>query len=70
MEVMNIKHSRAAKRKSAFLNELEEVDIIEKTSPTIDELRQLKPSKLENQMIYIYINSSPRGLDTKIKSVL
>jgi len=70
MEVMNIKHSRAAKRKSAFLNELEEVDIIEKTSPTIDELRQLKPSKLEDQMLYIYINSSPRGLDKKIKSVL
>jgi len=70
MEVMNIKHSRAANRKSAFLNELEEVDIIEKTNPTIDELRQLKPSKLEDQMLHISVNSSAKSLDKKIKSAL
>lgn len=70
MEVMNIRHSRVVKRKSVFLNELNNVAIIEKTSPTIDELKQLTPSKLEDQMLYIYIDSSSKGLDNKIKSAL
>jgi len=70
MEVMNIKHSRAAKRKAAFIRELRKVDIIENTSPTIDDLNKLTPSRLENQMLYIYMSSSVKSLNQKIKSAL
>jgi hypothetical protein len=70
MEVMNIQHSRAANRKSVFIEELENVDVIEKTSPTIAELKQLTPSKLEDQLLYIYLNSSVKDLNEKIKSAL
>ena len=70
MEVMDIKHSRAANRKASFISELRSVEIIEKTSPTFNELQQLTPRKLENQMLYIYLNSSIKNLNQKIKSAL
>jgi len=70
MDVMNIEHSRATNRKLVFLNELEKVDIIEKTSPTLGGLKQLTPRKLEDQMLYVYIDSSIRDLNEKISSAL
>ena len=70
MEVMKIQHSRPAKRKAAFVRELRKVDIIEKTIPTIDDLNKLTPSRLENQTLYIYIPSSVKSLDQRIKSAL
>ena len=70
MEVMNIQHSRPAKRKSVFISELKKVDIIEKTMPCTSELEKLTPSKLENHMLHIYIDSSTKSLDKKIKSAL
>lgn len=70
MEVMDIKHSRTANRKASFMNELQSVDIIEKTSPTIEELNNLTPRKLENQMLYISVSSSMKHLNQKIKSAL
>jgi hypothetical protein len=70
METMKIENKRKNEAKDAFLDALEEVSIINKTQPSISELRRMKSPKFSEQIVRIYIPSDIEKLDDAIKSNL
>lgn len=55
MEEAGIKHSRAGKRKNAFIKALQEVTLINRTEPGIEELRKVRPGDIEDVPLRVYI---------------
>ena len=70
MEVMKIENKRKNEAKAAFISALEEVTIINKTQPSISELRKMKSTNFTQQTIRIYLPSDIEKLDDSIKSNL
>lgn len=70
IEVMKIERVSKTKLKKAFLDALEEVQIINKTSPTIKDLARMKSFSLLDQVVHIYLPKEVEHLDDSIKSNL
>lgn len=70
METMKIENKRKNEAKAAFIDALEEVTIINKTHPSLSELRKMKSAKISEQIVRIYLLSDIEKLDDSIKSNL
>lgn len=70
IEEANLNYKEKGKRYSKFIEALKEVEIIEKTKPTIPELENLKPTKGLTQMLYVWVKDSTRKLDRDIEDRL
>ena len=70
IEVMKLNHSRDDKNYQAFLNALEETQIIDRVDPDISTLKTLKTSRIQNQVVHLYIKKNIKLLDSEIKSSL
>jgi hypothetical protein len=70
IEVMKIERVSKTKLKKAFLDALEEVQIINKTSPTLKDLARMKSFNLLDQVVHIYLPKEVEHLDSSIKSNL
>lgn len=69
MEVMKLNYSRDDKNYQAFLSALEETQIIDRVEPDISKLRELKTSRIQDQVIHLYVKKDNKQLDTEIKSI-
>ena len=67
MEVMKLNYSREDKNYRAFLNALEETQIIDRVDPDISTLKNLKTSRIQNQVVHLYVKNDPDLLDAEIK---
>lgn len=70
MEVMNLSYSRDDRNTQAFLNALEETQIIDRVIPDISTLKNLKTSRIQDQVIHLYVKKDIKLLDSEIKSNL
>ncbi len=68
MEVMKLNYTRDDKNYRAFLNALEETQIIDKIDPDISTLKRYKHSWIKDQVVRIYVKKNIK-LDDEIKSV-
>ena len=55
IEEAGIKHSRPSKRKNAFIRALQEVTLISRTEPGIEDLHDVKPGDIEDIALRVYI---------------
>jgi len=69
MEVMKLNYARDDKNYQAFLSALEETQIIDRVDPDISTLRNLKTSKIQNQVVHLYVKKDIKLLDSEIKSI-
>jgi len=69
MEVMKLNYSREDKNYKAFLNALEETQIIERVNPDISTLKKLKSSRIQNQVVHFYVKKDIKQLDSELKSI-
>ncbi|UCH66108.1 MAG: hypothetical protein JSW63_02960 [Ignavibacterium sp.] len=69
MEVMKLNYSRDDKNYRAYLSGLEEAQIIDRVDPDLSTLKRLKPSKIKDQVVRIYVKKDIKQLDEKIKSI-
>ena len=67
---MNIRASRASRRKKEFLEALQEVGIISDINPALADLTNKNPLELEKTVVYIKIKREINDLDSFIKSNL
>ena len=67
VEIMKLAYSRDDKNYQAFLNALEETQIIDRLDPDISTLKSLKPSRIQNQVVRIYVKKNIKQLDEEIK---
>jgi len=58
MDVMKLNYKREDKNYQAFLSALEETQIIDQVNPDISTLKNLKTSRIQNQVIHIYIKKN------------
>ena len=70
MEIMKLNYSRDDKNYQAFLSALEEIQIIERVVPDISTLRDLKTSRIRDQVVHLYVKKDIKLLDSEIKSNL
>ena len=68
METMKIENKRKNEAKAAFIDALEEVTIINKTQPSIGELRKMKSSKFSDQIVRIFLPADIERLNEDLKS--
>lgn len=65
-----INYSRKDHAYKKFINSLREIEIIQKTDPTIEELRQTKATVAWNKILRIYIKDPSKELDRYVKKIL
>ena len=65
----NITHSRIDSRVNRFLDALEELPFIEKIEPSIDEMREMKNSRVEELTLHIYMPEDNDKLSEVLISV-
>jgi len=70
MEVMKLNYSRDDRNTQAFLNALEEIQIIDRVVPDISTLRNLKTSRIQDQVVHLYVKKDIKQLNSEIKSNL
>jgi len=70
MEVMKLTYSRDDRNTQAFLSALEETQIIDRVVPDISTLRELKTSRIQDQVVHLYVKKDIKLLDSEIKSNL
>ena len=70
MDIMKLNYSREDKNYQAFLNALEEVQLIDQVDPDISTLKNIKTSRLQNQVVHLYVKKDVGVLDSEIKSNL
>ena len=70
MEIMKLNYTREDKNYQAFLNALEETQIIDRVVPDISTLKNLKTSRIQDQVVHLYIKKDIKLLDSDIKSNL
>ena len=68
MEIMKLNYTREDKNYQAFLNALEEIQIIDRIDPDISTLRELKTSRIQDQVVRIYVKKNIEQLNSEIKS--
>ena len=69
MEIMKLNYSREDRNYQAFLNALEETQIIDRVNPDISTLRELKISRIQDQVVHLYVKKDIEQLDSEIKSI-
>ena len=69
MEVMKLNYSRVDKNFQFYLSGLEETQIIDRVDPDLSTLKRLKPSKIKDQVVRIYVKKDIKQLDDEIKSI-
>jgi hypothetical protein len=69
MEVMKLNYGRADKNYKKFLKAIDQIQIIDRVEPDISTLKRLKPSKIKDQVVRIYVKKDIKQLDEKIKSI-
>jgi hypothetical protein len=69
MEIMKLNYTREDKNYQAFLNSLEETQIIDRVEPDISKLRGLKTSRIQNQVVHLYVKKDIKLLDSELKSI-
>ncbi len=70
MEVMKLNYSRDDRNTQAFLDALEETQIIDQVDPDISTLKKLKTSRIQEQVVHLYVKKEIKQLDSEIKSNL
>ncbi|MCZ7616598.1 MAG: hypothetical protein M5T52_24305 [Ignavibacteriaceae bacterium] len=70
MEIMKLNYSRDDRNTQAFLNALEETQIIDRVDPDLSTLRELKTSRIQDQVVHLYVKKDIKLLDSEIKSNL
>lgn len=68
MEIMKLGYRRNDKNYQAFLNALEEIQIIDRIDPDISTLRGFKTSRIQDHVVHLYIKRDIKQLDSQIKS--
>lgn len=66
----NIRYTHNTKKVNLFIKSLKEIDFIEKTEPKLEEIELLKPKKILDTNLKIFIEKDVKILDTKIKNHL
>jgi hypothetical protein len=69
MEIMKLNYSREDRNYQAFLNALEETQIIDRVNPDISTLRDLKISRNQDQVVHLYVKKDIDQMDSEIKSI-
>jgi len=69
IEVMKLSYTRDDKNFQAFLNALEEAQIIDRVEPDISTLKNLKTSRIQDQVVHLYVKKDIDLLDSEIKSI-
>jgi len=69
MEIMKLNYSRYDKNYQAFLNALEETQIIDRVYPELNTLKDLKTSRIQDQVVHLYVKKDIELLDSEIKSI-
>ena len=70
MEIMKLNYDREDKNYQAFLSALEETQIIDRLDPDISTLKKIKSSRIQDQVVHLYVKKSIKQLDEEIKSSL
>ena len=70
MEIMKLNYAREDKNYQAFINALEETQIIDRVNPDISTLKNLKTSRIQNQVVHLFVKKDIKLLDSDIKSNL
>lgn len=70
IDEMAIRYSRADQKYKAFIKAIEEVEIIERTDPSISTLKQTKPSQALTTVLYIYVKDSSHELDRQMEKII
>jgi len=70
VEIMKLNYTREDKNYQAFLSALEETQIIDQVVPDISTLKNLKTSRIQNQVVHLYVKKDIKLLDSEIKSNL
>jgi hypothetical protein len=70
MEIMKINYSREDRNYQAFLNALEETQIIDQVDPDISTLKNIKTSRRLDQVVHLYVKKNIEQLNSEIKSNL
>ena len=68
MEVMKLNYTRNDKNYQAFLRDLGHCKFIDRVDPDLSTLKRLKPSKIKDQVVRIFIKKDIKQLDAEIKS--
>jgi len=69
MEIMKLNFSRDDKNYQAFLSALQETQIIDRVEPNISTLKSLKTSRIQDQVVHLYVKKNIEQLNTEIKSI-
>ncbi len=69
MEIMKLNYSRDDKNYQAFLSALQETQIIDRVNPDISTLKRLKTSRIQDQVVHLYVKKDIDLLDSEIKSI-
>jgi len=69
MEIMKLNYSRYDKNYQAFQNALEETQIIDRVYPELNTLKDLKTSRIQDQVVHLYVKKDIELLDSEIKSI-
>jgi len=67
MEVMKLNYTRDDRNYQTFLRDLGHCKVIDRIDPSLGTLKQLKPSKIKDQVVRIYVKKDIKQLDDEIK---
>ena len=70
MNEAGIRNIRLSNAYPELISAFSEVDIITKTEPSIDDLRKMKPSQGIKTQVKVWILTSVRKLDSRMKEIL
>jgi hypothetical protein len=69
MEVMKLHYGRADRNYQKFLRAIEQTQIIDRVDPDLGTLKNLKSSRIKDQVVRIYVTKDIKQLDDEIKSI-
>ncbi len=69
MQVMKLNYARSDKNYQAFLRDLGNCKVIDRIDPGLSTLEQIKPPKIKDQVVRVYVKKNIKQLDEKIKSI-
>ena len=70
IEEARITYSRKRDAVDELLSSLSEIELVEKIEPSLDELKQMKPNRVYDTVIKIYIKKNSKAINDEIKSNL
>jgi hypothetical protein len=66
---MKLHYGRADRNYQKFLRAIEQTQIIDRVDPDLGTLKNLKSSRIKDQVVRIYVTKDIKQLDDEIKSI-